>query len=67
MATTRERLRESLNDLDYPADKAEILACAEGNSADVDTLGALRAIPPDTYGSREELISAVRLVDEEGS
>ncbi|WP_431925548.1 DUF2795 domain-containing protein [Amycolatopsis tucumanensis] len=59
--TTRESLEAALQDLDFPAEKPRILECAERNGADDDTVAALRAIPPVSYGSWTELLSAARV------
>jgi hypothetical protein len=63
-ATTRSRLRQYLNDVDYPADKDALLEAANRNGCDEDTNRALRAIPPETYANFEEVVSSVSLTDD---
>ncbi len=63
-ATTRSRLRQYLNDVDYPADKDALLEAANRNGCDEDTNRALRSIPPETYANFEEIVSSVTLTDD---
>ena len=63
-ATTRRRLRECLDDVDFPADKATLLAAAERRSCDDDTIRALRSIPPETYAGFAEVLASVPLTDD---
>ncbi|HVR00483.1 MAG TPA: DUF2795 domain-containing protein [Mycobacterium sp.] len=64
-ATTRSRLRQYLNDVDYPADKDTLLEVANRNGCDEDTSRALRAIPPETYANFGEVLSSVALTDDQ--
>ena len=64
-ATTRSRLRQYLNDVDYPADKDALLEAANRNGCDEDTGRALRAIPPETYANFTEVLSSVTLTDDD--
>ncbi|HVQ97666.1 MAG TPA: DUF2795 domain-containing protein [Mycobacterium sp.] len=64
-ATTRSRLRQYLNDVDYPADKETLLEVATRNGCDEDTARALRAIPPETYANFQEVLSSVTLTDDD--
>jgi hypothetical protein len=64
-ATTRSRLRQYLNDVDYPADKDALLEAANRNGCDEDTGRALRAIPPETYANFGEVLSSVALTDDD--
>jgi hypothetical protein len=64
-ATTRSRLKQYLNDVDYPADKEALLEAANRNGCDEDTARALRAIPPETYANFTEVVSSVTLTDDE--
>lgn len=64
-STTRSRLRQYLNDVHYPADKAALLDAATRNGCDEQTGRALRAIPPETYANLAEVISSVPLTDDE--
>jgi hypothetical protein len=64
-ATTRSRLKQYLNDVDYPADKDALLEAANRNGCDEDTARALRAIPPETYANFTEVVSSVTLTDDD--
>jgi len=63
-STTRARVRECLNGVDFPANKQRLMHAAARNSCDDDTAHALRAIPPETYANLGEVLSSVRLTDE---
>ncbi|OFJ50299.1 DUF2795 domain-containing protein [Mycolicibacterium grossiae] len=58
-STSRSRVEESLNDVAFPADKDALLAAADRNGADQDTLGALRAIPAEEYQNVDEVLASV--------
>jgi hypothetical protein len=60
-ATDLERLRCALADVDFPAEKTELVRCADQAGADEDTVRALKAVPPVTYSSFNELLRAVPL------
>lgn len=60
----RDRLRDCLNDVDYPADKDQIVAVAVKNGCE-DAARALRAIPPEVYGNVAEVLASVTLSDDE--
>jgi hypothetical protein len=62
--TTRDRLFAALVDADYPATKDDLLATAQRNGADEETIRAIRSIPPVDYRSRDEVLRAVPLVTE---
>jgi uncharacterized protein DUF2795 len=64
-STTRQQLRRALGDVDYPAEKDELVHRARVNGADEQTVRALRAIPPVEYRSLAEVLSSVALRDEE--
>lgn len=61
MSTDRETLRAALVDVDYPADKDVLVARAENNGADEDTLRALRSLQPVEYGDFTEVARSVTL------
>jgi hypothetical protein len=61
VATDVERLRRALVDVDFPAEKTEMVRCADEAGADEDTVRALKAVPPVTYSSLDELLRAVPL------
>ncbi len=64
-STTRSRLRQCLNDVDYPADKDALLEAATRNGGDEETVRALRAIPPETYANLGEILASVTIADDE--
>ncbi|GGP65568.1 DUF2795 domain-containing protein [Saccharothrix coeruleofusca] len=61
--TTRERLRASLNEVDFPAGKDELVRAAQ-ERGDEDTARALRAIPPVDYANLAEVEASVRFDDD---
>ena len=63
--TTRESLCAALIDADYPATKEDLLATAERNGADEQTIRALRSIPPVEYRNFMEVLASVPLLDED--
>jgi hypothetical protein len=62
-STTRSRLRDCLNDVDFPADKGNLVEAAVRNGCDEDTVRALRAIPPETYANFSQVLASVPLAD----
>jgi hypothetical protein len=62
--TTREALRAALIDVDFPATKEDLLATAQRNGADEETLRALRSIPPVDYHNMREVFLSVPFADE---
>ncbi len=63
-STTHQRLRRALEDVDFPAEKDQLVDQALENDADHETVRALRAIPPVEYRSLSEVLSSVSLDDE---
>jgi ribosomal protein L12E/L44/L45/RPP1/RPP2 len=57
--TDRSRIEKYLNDADFPADKDQLVAVADRNGADQDTLGALRGIPAVDYRNVDEVLASV--------
>lgn len=57
--TTTERLRTALADADFPAQKADLVRCAQRSEADQDTVRALKAIPPVVYETLGEVEQSV--------
>lgn len=53
------RVAEMLTDLHYPAEKWEVIMCAEIRGADVDTRRRLYALPARTYESLREVIDSL--------
>ncbi|GAA3737015.1 DUF2795 domain-containing protein [Salinactinospora qingdaonensis] len=62
--TTTQRLQAALDAVDYPADKDELVATAQENEADEDTVRALQALPPQDYRSFSEITASVELAEE---
>lgn len=61
----RERISETLNDVDYPVDKQELVHHAETHATE-EVVKALRALPLADYRNDAEVLSAVPLpADEE--
>ena len=63
-STTRRRLHDCLNDVDFPATKDDLLTAAARNGCDEDTTRALRAIPPESYANLTEVMTSVPLADD---
>ncbi|WP_158839776.1 DUF2795 domain-containing protein [Saccharothrix deserti] len=61
--TTRERLRQCLKEIDFPASKDELIYAAQ-ELGDEMTARALRAIPPVDYANMAEVIASVRFDDD---
>jgi Protein of unknown function (DUF2795) len=51
----------AVKDVDFPADKDELVQAAKVAGASGDVVGALRALPPERYGNREEVARSVRV------
>ncbi|MFF2202263.1 DUF2795 domain-containing protein [Streptomyces sp. NPDC058145] len=52
---------ETLQDVDFPAGKEELVQAAENAAAPDEVVKALRAIPPDEYGNRDEVARSARV------
>jgi hypothetical protein len=61
---TRDRVLAALVDADFPAIKDDLLATAQRNGADEQSLHGLHSIPPVDYRNREEALRSVPLQDE---
>ncbi|MEU4837890.1 DUF2795 domain-containing protein [Nocardia testacea] len=61
VATDADRVRAALSDADFPAEKQDLVHCATRAHADADTVRALKAIPPETYGNLREVLQSVNL------
>ncbi|MGK5496689.1 DUF2795 domain-containing protein [Streptomyces sp. URMC 125] len=59
--TDAQEILGSLRDVGFPADKDELLRAATADGASDEALKALRGIPPDRYGNREEVARSVRV------
>ncbi|WP_055403232.1 MULTISPECIES: DUF2795 domain-containing protein [unclassified Mycobacterium] len=63
-STTRSQLRQCLNDVDFPADKQDLLDAAGRNGCDDDTIRTLRGIPPETYNNAAQVAASVTIADD---
>ncbi|MPY80462.1 MAG: DUF2795 domain-containing protein [Actinophytocola sp.] len=61
MATDVDRLCQALSDVDYPAEKDDLVRTALRAGADTDTVRALEAMPPVSYESETEVLRAAPL------
>jgi len=58
--TDVHRILSTLEDVDYPAGKDELLAAAKRGGASEEVLAALRGIPAEQYANRQEVAHSVR-------
>ncbi|WP_156765937.1 DUF2795 domain-containing protein, partial [Mycobacterium sp. E342] len=63
-STTPSQLRQCLNDVDFPANKQDLLEAAGRNGCNDDTIRAMRAIPPETYNNAAQVAASVTIADE---
>jgi Protein of unknown function (DUF2795) len=63
-STTPSQLRQCLNDVDFPANKQDLLDAADRNGCDDDTIRALRGIPPETYNNAAQVSASVTIADD---
>jgi hypothetical protein len=54
--TSAEQVVEYLNDVDLPAHRADLVRAAEQAGAPDHVVRALRAMPPEEYGSKAEVM-----------
>jgi hypothetical protein len=54
-------VREALKDVDFPADKGELLDHARQRGADQVAIKLLRGLPPETYDNMGEIRSSVSI------
>lgn len=59
--TDVNEILSSLKDVDYPADKDELLRAAQAEGASDEAIKALRGIPQDRYANRDEVARSVRV------
>jgi hypothetical protein len=50
----------ALDNVDFPADKNQLLEAARSAGASGEVISALRGIPPETYSNREDIVRSVR-------
>ncbi|MEU8472484.1 DUF2795 domain-containing protein [Streptomyces sp. NPDC029006] len=58
--TSVPEVLDALKDVSYPADRDRLLTVAREAGASDDVVMALRSIPAEEYGGREEVARAVR-------
>lgn len=63
-STTPSQLRQCLSDVDFPANKQDLLDAADRNGCDLDTIRALRGIPPETYNNAGQVAASVTIADD---
>ncbi len=63
--TEKREILDAVSTAPFPADKDELLRAAEDNHAKPEIIDALRAMPPETYESKSEVASSVRLRPED--
>jgi hypothetical protein len=63
-STTASELRKCLNDVDFPANKQDLLDAADRNGCDAETARALRGIPPETYTNVGQVAASVTIADD---
>ncbi len=66
-STTPSELRKCLDDVDFPANRQDLLAAAERNGCNDETRRALRAIPPETYANVGQVTASLTIGDERDS
>ncbi|GAA3656857.1 DUF2795 domain-containing protein [Streptomyces sp. S1A] len=59
--TDVQEILGALKDVDFPADKDELLRAAKVGGASGEALKALRGIPPDRYDNRDQVARSVRV------
>jgi hypothetical protein len=59
--TDVDRLRSVLSGADFPAERDDLVGCAQRAGADNDTVRALRAMPPVSYSNFAEVLQSVSL------
>lgn len=62
-STTVNQLRQCLVDVDFPANKQDLLDAAGRHGCDDETIHALRAIPRETYANVGQVTSSVTIAD----
>lgn len=62
--TTRSELRKCLNDVDFPANKQDLIDAADRNGCAEETIRALRGIPPETYNNVGQVAASVTIADD---
>jgi len=59
--TDVNEIRRAVKDADYPAHRDALVEQARQVGVSKDAIKALRAIPPERYANREEVVRSVRL------
>lgn len=63
-STTLTQLRQCLSDVDFPANKQDLLDAAGRNGCDDETVRALRGIAPETYNNAAQVTASVTIADD---
>ena len=63
-STTNSQLRQCLSDVDFPANKQDLLAAAERNGCDAETIRAMQSIPAETYANSTQVAASVTIADD---
>lgn len=59
--TSVAEVLDALGDVAFPADKERLVEAAKGAGASGDVVAALRAMPPEEYGSPAEVARSVKV------
>ncbi len=62
--TTKGGNRKCLNDVDFPANRQDLLDAAHRSGCNDGTRRAMRAIPPETYTNVAQVTASVSISDE---
>jgi hypothetical protein len=57
---TVDEVLGALEDVDFPADKAQLVEAARSVGASGGVMSALRGIPPEVYTNREDIVRSIR-------
>ncbi len=63
-STTPSQLRQCFTDVDFPANKPDLLDAAGRNGCDDNTIRALRSIPPETYNNAAQVAASVTITED---
>ncbi|MEV8045518.1 DUF2795 domain-containing protein [Streptomyces griseoluteus] len=59
--TSVPEVLEAIKDVDFPADRDELVEAARSAGASEEVVKALRGMPPEQYANREEVARSVRV------
>lgn len=63
VTTDVQRLQRALSEVDFPAEKSDLVSHAAEAGADQETVRALKAVPPVQYADLTEVLQSVSLDD----